>query len=92
MNAPQPADGAARNRVGLWPARPLASFHLVVTIAVLLTVLGLVMVLSSSSVEPSPRTTQSAAPRDQTPRRARRPARTTTDSRDGRTGERGNRR
>ncbi|MFD6675257.1 putative lipid II flippase FtsW [Rhodococcus zopfii] len=32
-------------------ARPLASFHLVVTIAVLLTVLGLVMVLSSSSVE-----------------------------------------
>ncbi|QOW01226.1 putative lipid II flippase FtsW [Rhodococcus pyridinivorans] len=31
-------------------ARPLASFHLVVTIAVLLTVLGLVMVLSSSSV------------------------------------------
>lgn len=51
MNAPQPADGAARNRVGLWLARPLASFHLVVTIAVLLTVLGLVMVLSSSSVE-----------------------------------------
>ncbi|WP_416061249.1 putative lipid II flippase FtsW [Rhodococcus indonesiensis] len=51
MNTPQPADGAARNRVGLWLARPLASFHLVVTIAVLLTVLGLVMVLSSSSVE-----------------------------------------
>ncbi|MGX7728741.1 putative lipid II flippase FtsW [Rhodococcus sp. 2H158] len=51
MNAPQPADGAARNRVGLWLARPLASFHLIVTIAVLLTVLGLVMVLSSSSVE-----------------------------------------
>jgi len=41
----------ARGRVGQWMARPLASFHLVVTIAVLLTVLGLVMVLSSSSVE-----------------------------------------
>ena len=41
---------AARGRVGAWMARPLASFHLVVTIAVLLTVLGLVMVLSSSSV------------------------------------------
>ncbi|MBF6361510.1 putative lipid II flippase FtsW [Nocardia farcinica] len=31
--------------------RPLASFHLIVTIATLLTVLGLVMVLSASSVE-----------------------------------------
>ncbi|EOM78128.1 cell division protein, FtsW [Rhodococcus rhodnii LMG 5362] len=40
-----------RTRIGLWLARPLASFHLVVTIAFLLTVLGLVMVLSSSSVE-----------------------------------------
>ena len=40
----------ARGRFGAWLARPLASFHLVVTIAVLLTVLGLVMVLSSSSV------------------------------------------
>ena len=39
-----------RVRFGAWMARPLASFHLVVTIAVLLTVLGLVMVLSSSSV------------------------------------------
>ncbi len=38
-------------RFGAWLARPLASFHLVVTIAVLLTVLGLVMVLSASSVE-----------------------------------------
>ncbi|MTE14006.1 putative lipid II flippase FtsW [Nocardia aurantiaca] len=36
---------------GAWLARPLASFHLVVAIAVLLTVLGLVMVLSASSVE-----------------------------------------
>ncbi|WP_040790118.1 putative lipid II flippase FtsW [Nocardia paucivorans] len=38
-------------RFGAWLARPLASFHLVVTIATLLTVLGLVMVLSASSVE-----------------------------------------
>ncbi|CAM2971096.1 putative lipid II flippase FtsW [Prescottella defluvii] len=42
---------APRTRIGAWLARPLTSFHLVVTIAVLLTVLGLVMVLSSSSVE-----------------------------------------
>ncbi|WP_082392866.1 putative lipid II flippase FtsW [Nocardia arizonensis] len=43
------ATGAAR--FGAWLARPLASFHLIVTIATLLTVLGLVMVLSASSVE-----------------------------------------
>ncbi|GAB2672944.1 putative lipid II flippase FtsW [Nocardia goodfellowii] len=47
--------GAARGInarwAGAWLARPLASFHLVVTIATLLTVLGLVMVLSASSVE-----------------------------------------
>lgn len=42
---------APRTRIGAWLARPLTSFHLVVTIAILLTVLGLVMVLSSSSVE-----------------------------------------
>ncbi|MQY25558.1 putative lipid II flippase FtsW [Nocardia aurantia] len=36
---------------GAWLARPLASFHLIVTIATLLTLLGLVMVLSASSVE-----------------------------------------
>ncbi|WP_406273234.1 putative lipid II flippase FtsW [Nocardia sp. NBC_00881] len=41
----------AATRFGAWLARPLASFHLVVTIATLLTVLGLVMVLSASSVE-----------------------------------------
>ncbi|MFD4180306.1 putative lipid II flippase FtsW [Rhodococcus sp. NPDC058514] len=40
-----------RTRFGAWLARPLASFHLIVTITGLLTVLGLVMVLSSSSVE-----------------------------------------
>lgn len=42
---------APRTRIGLWLGRPLASFHLIVTIAVLLTVLGLVMVLSASSAE-----------------------------------------
>lgn len=36
---------------GAFLARPLASFHLVVTIAILLTLLGLVMVLSASSVQ-----------------------------------------
>ncbi|MEV0948757.1 putative lipid II flippase FtsW [Rhodococcus sp. NPDC049939] len=53
-SAPQtrkPQPRAPRTRIGTWLSRPLASFHLVVTIAVLLTVLGLVMVLSSSSVE-----------------------------------------
>lgn len=37
-------------RFGSWLSRPLASFHLVVTIAILLTTLGLVMVLSASGV------------------------------------------
>ncbi|MGV9680497.1 putative lipid II flippase FtsW [Nocardia sp. NPDC003482] len=36
---------------GAWLARPFADFHLIVTIATLLTMLGLVMVLSASSVE-----------------------------------------
>ncbi|QCQ91499.1 putative lipid II flippase FtsW [Rhodococcus sp. SGAir0479] len=45
------SDRGPRTRIGAWLARPLTSFHLVVTIATLLTVLGLVMVLSSSSVE-----------------------------------------
>lgn len=40
-----------KTRIGAWLARPMASFHLVVTVAVMLTVLGLVMVLSASSVE-----------------------------------------
>ncbi|WP_305091692.1 putative lipid II flippase FtsW [Prescottella sp. R16] len=48
---PEKADSGPRTRIGTWLARPLTSFHLVVTIAFLLTVLGLVMVLSSSSVE-----------------------------------------
>ncbi|MBU3064063.1 putative lipid II flippase FtsW [Nocardia sp. NEAU-G5] len=45
------ARGNSGTWFGAWLARPLASFHLVVTIATLLTVLGLVMVLSASSVE-----------------------------------------
>ncbi|AOW92836.1 cell division protein FtsW [Rhodococcus sp. WMMA185] len=47
----KPPPRPPRTRIGTWLARPLASFHLVLTIAALLTVLGLVMVLSSSSVE-----------------------------------------
>lgn len=43
--------GRTTARFGAWLARPLASFHLIVTIAILLTLLGLVMVLSASSVE-----------------------------------------
>jgi cell division protein FtsW len=47
---PAPVRGP-RTSLGSWLARPLASFHLVVTIVTLLTVLGLVMVLSASGVE-----------------------------------------
>lgn len=47
----KPSSSTPKTRIGTWLARPLASFHLIVTIAFLLTVLGLVMVLSSSSVE-----------------------------------------
>ncbi|GAA4480365.1 putative lipid II flippase FtsW [Rhodococcus olei] len=46
-----PMLAGVRARFGAWLSRPLASFHLIVTIATLLTVLGLVMVLSASSVE-----------------------------------------
>ncbi|CRY77331.1 cell division-specific peptidoglycan biosynthesis regulator FtsW [Nocardia farcinica] len=48
---PAGARAPAVTRFLTWMARPLASFHLIVTIATLLTVLGLVMVLSASSVE-----------------------------------------
>ncbi|MBF6134569.1 putative lipid II flippase FtsW [Nocardia otitidiscaviarum] len=56
MTATRPAAAQTPRRAragwfGAWLARPLASFHLVVSIAALLTVLGLVMVLSASSVE-----------------------------------------
>lgn len=49
--SPRGARQPQLGRFGAWLARPLASFHLIVTIATLLTVLGLVMVLSASSVE-----------------------------------------
>ncbi|MFT3715455.1 MAG: putative lipid II flippase FtsW [Gordonia sp. (in: high G+C Gram-positive bacteria)] len=41
----------ARDGVANLSARPLTSFHMVVSIAVILTVFGLIMVLSASSVE-----------------------------------------
>ncbi|WP_243636764.1 putative lipid II flippase FtsW [Rhodococcus sp. Eu-32] len=50
MSTGTPRAGA-RARVGVWLGRPLASFHLIVTVAALLTLLGLVMVLSSSAAE-----------------------------------------
>lgn len=43
--------GAVRNRLTAWLGRPLASFHLILAIFGLLTVIGLGMVLSASSVE-----------------------------------------
>ena len=42
--------GAASSALTAWLGRPLASFHLVLAVFGLLTVLGLVMVLSASSV------------------------------------------
>ena len=41
----------APRAVDTWLNRPLASFHLIVTVAAMLTTLGVVMVLSASSVE-----------------------------------------
>ncbi|WP_460865539.1 putative lipid II flippase FtsW, partial [Rhodococcus aerolatus] len=43
--------GAGRTSVTGWLARPLSSLHLVLAVFALLTLLGLVMVLSASSVE-----------------------------------------
>jgi cell division protein FtsW len=42
--------GAVRSALTAWLGRPLASFHLVLAVCALLTVLGLVMVLSASAV------------------------------------------
>ncbi|WP_149362034.1 putative lipid II flippase FtsW [Lolliginicoccus suaedae] len=42
--------GAASARFGAWLNRPMASFHLILSISALLSILGLVMVLSASSV------------------------------------------
>ncbi|MFL6143439.1 MAG: putative lipid II flippase FtsW [Labedaea sp.] len=42
--------GTVRSALTAWLGRPLASFHLVLAVCALLTVLGLVMVLSASAV------------------------------------------
>ena len=42
--------GVVRSALTAWLGRPLASFHLVLAVCALLTVLGLVMVLSASAV------------------------------------------
>ncbi|HEU0190871.1 MAG TPA: putative lipid II flippase FtsW [Mycobacterium sp.] len=42
---------AYRTRFGTWLGRPMTSFHLIIAIAVLLTTLGLIMVLSASGVQ-----------------------------------------
>ena len=51
---PAPADtsatGASRTRFGAWLGRPMTSFHLIIAVAALLTMLGLTMVLSASGV------------------------------------------
>ncbi|EUA27921.1 cell cycle family protein [Mycobacterium xenopi 3993] len=44
------AVGGPCSRVGAWLGRPMTSFHLIVSIAALLTTLGLIMVLSASGV------------------------------------------
>src|SRR6201988_2372311 len=43
-------DGGPRNRFGAWLGRPMTSFHLIISVAGLLTILGLIMVLSASGV------------------------------------------
>ncbi|QWF77018.1 putative lipid II flippase FtsW [Amycolatopsis sp. CA-230715] len=47
---PERGLAAARTALTAWLSRPLASFHLVLAICGLLTVLGIIMVLSASSV------------------------------------------
>lgn len=60
-DAAQPAEAAApdkaeakaqgpRTRFGVWLGRPMTSFHLVISVAALLIILGLTMVLSASGV------------------------------------------
>ena len=49
--AEQSSDGRApRTRFGNWLGRPMTSFHLIIAVAALLTMLGLTMVLSASGV------------------------------------------
>ena len=40
-----------RTRLGVWLARPLFDFHVILSVTALLVTVGLTMVLSSSSVE-----------------------------------------
>ncbi|ORV03594.1 cell division protein FtsW [Mycobacterium bohemicum] len=47
--APTRAPGL-RTRFGAWLGRPMTSFHLIIAVAGLLTILGLIMVLSASGV------------------------------------------
>lgn len=49
--APVAAKAEPRTRFGAWLGRPMTSFHLIVSVAALLTTLGLIMVLSASGVE-----------------------------------------
>ncbi|MDT5019430.1 MAG: cell division protein FtsW [Mycobacterium sp.] len=47
---PAPADVGPRTRFGAWLGRPMTSFHLIIAVTALLTMLGLTMVLSASGV------------------------------------------
>ncbi len=48
--APKPTRFGPPKQFGAWLARPMTSFHLIVSIATLLVLLGLIMVLSASGV------------------------------------------
>ncbi|MGD1239097.1 putative lipid II flippase FtsW [Mycobacterium seoulense] len=48
--AKTPVKTDERNRFGAWLSRPMTSFHLIIAVAGLLTILGLIMVLSASGV------------------------------------------
>lgn len=45
-----PARGGLRTRFSAWMGRPMTSFHLIIAVTALLTLLGLIMVLSASGV------------------------------------------
>ena len=48
--APKDPERGPRARFGAWLGRPMTSFHLIIAVAGLLTILGLIMVLSASGV------------------------------------------
>jgi cell division protein FtsW len=48
--AAQALESGPRTRFGAWLGRPMTSFHLIIAVATLLTLLGLTMVLSASGV------------------------------------------